>query len=218
MINEKDERLEIQEETEREKILLPRLDVEIDGIRYVTVPNANYICSSDGKLYSYSKYSSLVPFRLREIYINQYNSNGYGYLQAGYKDIDGNIIQTSKHRVIAYAFGILDDIHSPLDVDHINKITNDNRVENLRVVPHIDNLNTRQLGKRIVAKQPHSKNKIRFNSTIEAARYLIKNKIAKSTNENAIAVNLCNTLKAPNGNNKKKKKNIAYGLEWSYGN
>jgi len=80
--------------------LYERIDIEINGIKYKTVPNANVICSSDGKMYRYTQRSSFVPFNLTEICKNQYNSNGYGYLQGAFRTIDGKFYQTSKHRII----------------------------------------------------------------------------------------------------------------------
>ena len=195
------------------KTLLNRIDTTIDGIRYKTVPNANIICSSNGKMYSYSRHSSLVPFNLREIWKNTKNSNGYGYLQGSYYDIDGNKISTSKHRIIAYAFGLIDDIHKKLDIDHINKITDDNRLENLRAVTHIENLETRNLGKRIKAIKKESLNdtdqcELYFNSGIEAAKYLVDNNYTKVTNFKYLQPIISNAV------NKKAKS--AYGFIWMY--
>ena len=195
------------------KDLLNRIDTTIDGIRYKTIPNANIICSSDGKMYSYTKKSTLVPFNLREICKNNKNSNGYGYLQAGYKDFNGNVIQTSKHRIIAYAFGLIDNIHQKIDIDHINKITDDNRLENLRAITHKENLKTRDLGKRIKAIKKKAiidteQCELYFNSCIEAAKYLIDNNYTTITNLKNLQPSISNALK--------KKLKSAYGFIWMY--
>ena len=195
------------------KTLLKRIDTTIDGVRYKTTPNANIICSSDGKMYRYTKQSSLVPFiKLTEICKCHKNTNGYGYLIGNYTDIDGNKIATSKHRIIAYTFGLIDDIHSPLDIDHINKITDDNRLDNLRAVTHKENLETRENGKKIKATVFGLHNddgfELVFKSAVEAAQYLIKSKYAKTKDEASIRTYICNTLKKRNG--------FAYGFYWTY--
>jgi hypothetical protein len=50
------------------------------------------------------------------------------------------------HRIIAVAFKILDDINSPLEIDHINRVRNDNSVSNLRAVTKLQN-SFNQIGK-----------------------------------------------------------------------
>jgi len=194
------------------KKLYERIDIEINGIRYKTVPNANVICSSDGKMYRYTQKSSFVPLNLTEICKNQYNSNGYGYLQGAFRTVDGKFYQTSKHRIIAYAFGLIDNIHSPLDVDHINKITDDNRLENLRAIPHQENLKSRENGKRIIAKSKDNTIVLEFKSSVEASNYLINNGYTKTKSEYALRSNLCNALKE----NDKHRSNFAYGFYWTY--
>lgn len=194
------------------KKLYKRIDVEVDGIRYKTIPNANVICSSDGKMYRYTKKSSFVPFNLTEICKNQYNSNGYGYLQATYRTVDGRLYQTSKHRVIAYAFGLIDDIHSSLDVGHKNKIADDNRLDNLEALSHQENLKGRDNGKCIIAKSKDNSTVLEFKSAVEAANYLINNGHTKTKSEYALRSNLCNALKV----NDKHRSNFAYGFYWTY--
>ena len=194
------------------KELYERIDIEVNGIRYKTVPNANIICSSDGKMYRYTQKSSFEPFNLTEICIDKYNTNGYGYLQAAYTDNTGKRIATSKHRIIAYAFGLINDVHTALDVDHINKITDDNRLENLRAITHKDNLLTRDNGKSIIAKAKDNKTILEFKSSVEATDYIIKSGYSRTTNEFSIRSNLCNALKI----NHKHKSNFAYGFYWTY--
>ena len=195
------------------KKLYKRIDTTIDGIRYKTVPNANIICSSDGKMYSYTKQSTLIPFNLKEICKYNKNSNGYGYLQGVYNDINGNKIQTSKHRIIAYTFGLIDNIHQKVDIDHINKITDDNRLENLRSISHKENLKTRDLGKHIKAIKKESLNsldqcELYFNSGIEAAKYLVDNNYTTVTDFRNLQPVISNALK--------KKVKSAYGFIWMY--
>lgn len=195
------------------KTLLNRIDTTIDGIRYKTVPNANIICSSDGKMYSYTKQSTLIPFNLKEICKYNKNSNGYGYLQGVYNDINGNKIQTSKHRIIAYAFGLIDDIHQKLDVDHINKITDDNRLENLRAITHKKNLETRDLGKAVKGiKKSELLNtdqlELYFDSLLDAAKYIVDSHYTTCKSPYDVRPLICNALK--------KKVKSAYGFIWEY--
>jgi hypothetical protein len=64
--------------------------------------------------------------------------NGYGYKQIMVK-IDNKYSAYMVHRLVSHLFNdvALDD---PRQVDHINGIRDDNRVENLRMVSHSDNM------------------------------------------------------------------------------
>ena len=47
----------------------------------------------------------------------------------------------SVHRLVAYAFGILEDLDfKGLMIDHINEVKNDNRIENLQVLRNFENV------------------------------------------------------------------------------
>ena len=47
----------------------------------------------------------------------------------------------SVHRLVAYAFGLLDDLYfDGLMIDHINEIKTDNRLENLQVLSNYENI------------------------------------------------------------------------------
>ena len=52
--------------------------------------------------------------------------NKYGYLQI---EIDNKMYKS--HRVLGHAFGIL-DLHSPLKIDHIDRIRHHNHISNFR--------------------------------------------------------------------------------------
>jgi hypothetical protein len=62
----------------------------------------------------------------------------YGYI---------HLSNTTLHRVIAYAFGLIPDISydGTHDVDHINNDKADCRLSNLRVLTHYDNIQYRDL-------------------------------------------------------------------------
>jgi hypothetical protein len=63
-----------------------------------------------------------------------------GFDKLGYSVITiDNISNVKVHRIIAYCFLGLDIDNSKLYIDHINHITNDNRIENLRIVTHQQN-------------------------------------------------------------------------------
>ena len=65
------------------------------------------------------------------------NTNAIGYQRIGlYATINEKIFQV--HRIVAKAF--IDNPDNLPEVDHINRIRNDNRVENLRWVTHRDNM------------------------------------------------------------------------------
>lgn len=83
--------------------------------------NENYECSTLGNIRNKKSLKIL----------KSYNCNGYRYLRLGanYKN--------SVHRIIGYTFLNLTD---DLEIDHINRIKDDNRLENLRVVTKHQNL------------------------------------------------------------------------------
>jgi len=83
--------------------------------------NENYECSTLGNIRNKKSLKIL----------KSYNCNGYRYLRLGanYKN--------SVHRIIGYTFLNLTD---DLEIDHINRIKDDNRLENLRIVTKHQNL------------------------------------------------------------------------------
>lgn len=90
--------------------------IEVDG--YI------YFVSSEGRvLNSYGRIVSVKP-----------SPNGYRHL--------GN---TTVHRAVAYAFGLINDLHYNGDeeVDHINNIKSDCRLINLQVLSHQENITKR---------------------------------------------------------------------------
>lgn len=77
----------------------------------------------------------------------------------------------SVHRLVAYAFGILDDLDfKGLMIDHINEIKNDNRIENLQVLRNFENV------KKSLSGNIHLPKGVTYISTINYYRYLIYDK------------------------------------------
>jgi len=69
--------------------------------------------------------------------LKTWSCNGYNYVN--YINNEGNIIKTPIHRLVAKAF--IPNPQNKPEVDHINTIRNDNRVENLRWATKEENLN-----------------------------------------------------------------------------
>lgn len=63
----------------------------------------------------------------------------------GYKMVRANNKTYSASRLVAYAFGLMPELihRNGMDIDHLNKIRDDNRVCNLEYVTHQENINRR---------------------------------------------------------------------------
>ena len=94
--------------------------------RFCRIENTNLICYRNGTILRFHK-----KFKKWTV-IKGCNSRGHLATE-----INGK--QYKIHRVIAFAFKILDDIDSPLEIDHINRVRNDNSVSNLRAVTKLQN-------------------------------------------------------------------------------
>ena len=106
-------------------------------------------------------------FRLHKRYkkwIEVKGTNNNGYLMLKIED-KGYLF----HRIIYKAFNPEWDIHSPLEIDHINRDKKDNRIENLRLVTHQQNLWNKN-AKGYYRHRNHFEGQIRVNG-----KYLSKN-------------------------------------------
>lgn len=84
---------------------------------------------------------NIYPFTIRKKLthqtMNEYNCNGYVIVS-----LNGNI--QYKHRLIAKQFIKNDDPLTKMEIDHINQVKNDNRIENLRWVTRAENMHNRR--------------------------------------------------------------------------
>jgi hypothetical protein len=101
--------------------------------RFCRIGNTNLICYRNGTILRFhKKFKKWTVIK---------GCNNRGHLST---EINGK--QYKMHRIIAVAFKILDDINSPLEIDHINRVRNDNSVSNLRAVTKLQN-SFNQIGK-----------------------------------------------------------------------
>ncbi len=90
--------------------------------RFIRIGNTNLICYHNGTILRFWK-------QTKKWKICGTTKNAYGYLQI---EIDGKGYKC--HRIIAFAFGILKDLHLPLEIDHRDRNKINNCIFNLRVV------------------------------------------------------------------------------------
>src|SRR3990167_3184874 len=84
-----------------------------------------YFISSRGRLKNIRDKRIIKPYKITHGYI--------GYTLHS----DGNSYQAIAHRLVAQAF--IGDIEN-LEIDHINRIKDDNRVSNLEIVTRLENM------------------------------------------------------------------------------
>lgn len=102
--------------------------------RYCTKSN-DYVIFADGNIYSRLTKKMLKSWEMKD-----------GYMRIGLR-ICGKRKMYLVHRLVAEAF--LGEIRDGLEVNHINAIKSDNRVENLEIVtPRENQLHTYKLGLR----------------------------------------------------------------------
>ena len=87
----------------------------------------NYAITDNGRVWSIKKHQWLKP-----------RDNGFGYMQVAlYKD--GKMRNFKVHKLVALAF--LPNPRNLKELNHINEIKSDNRVQNLEWITHKDNIN-----------------------------------------------------------------------------
>lgn len=109
-----------------------------EGEELKDIPLSDYKCTNLGRIFNHKG---------KEVFVNKSRN---GYFRSSVV-VNSNIIHTTAQRVIAYAFGLLSledledyDLHQ-LDVDHINDIPTDNRIENLQILSHAENIKKRDI-------------------------------------------------------------------------
>lgn len=81
-----------------------------------------------------------------------------GYIYTNYINNEGSITKTPLHRLIAQAF--IPNFGNKPEIDHINTIRNDNRVENLRWTTREENFNNPiSHNNRVIGQQNKKRNK-----------------------------------------------------------
>lgn len=85
------------------------------------------------------------------------SDNGTGYLITAFS-FSGKRCMLLCHRIIAYAFGIIDNLYSPYEIDHIDRDRTNNCIFNLRTATsHQNKLNRAIFGKGYYLHGPTSK-------------------------------------------------------------
>jgi len=90
----------------------------------------------------------------------------------GYKIIHIEKKMYKAHRLIWKAFHNEWDLQSPLQIDHINQIRHDNRIENLRLATHQQNQwNNNAKGYSYIKTRNQYQGQIRVNSKLFSSKY-----------------------------------------------
>lgn len=93
---------------------------------------SNYLIYDNGKVYSYYTNKFIRPAKDKK-----------GYQRICLYDDNGNKKTYKVHRLVAEAF--IKNFHDTLSVNHINYNRADNRIENLEMCTHQDNIKHKQL-------------------------------------------------------------------------
>jgi len=94
--------------------------------KFIELNGCKLCCFTNGHIYR------VMPNGDMRYYKGSLMTNGYVKVEVIYKPY-------LQHRIIGYAFLGLDIENKLLEIDHINNIRNDNRVDNLRIVTHQQN-------------------------------------------------------------------------------
>ena len=100
-------------------------DENTETCKFIELNGCKLCCFTNGHIYRVMANGSMTFCK---------GSNNNGYLKTGlhYKNY-------LHHRIIGYAFKGLNIENTTLQIDHINHIRNDNRVNNLRIVTNQEN-------------------------------------------------------------------------------
>lgn len=165
----------------------------------------------------FTNYEASTLGEVRNIHIKHVLStrlNAEGYLLCDLTSDEGNAKSWLVHRVVAITF--LPNPYSLPTVHHINRIRNDNRVENLEWSSyeyqnqHKGPIKLQTL-RRVLQVDPSTNEIVNtFEDIRDAAEYLISNKLTKTINKRYVMSNLRKKLLA----NVNKK--LRYNFFWTY--
>jgi hypothetical protein len=105
----------------------------------ISVEGVEYDYTNMYRIYIDGRVESVKRFRVKQKFLKE-RTNNYGYKRVSlYKD--SKVKKYLIHRLIAIHF--IPNPHNFTDVDHINELKDDNRIENLRWCSHGTNLRNR---------------------------------------------------------------------------
>lgn len=142
-----------------------------EGVDYYKVPDLSLYVSKRGTIVSYKDDTAIFK---KPIYINR---NGYQYIS-----YHGHIIYV--HRLVALTFGLIDNLNTKLDIDHINNVRGDNRLSNLQAITHAENIKKRDENGNFNDKPVifiKGNEILFFKSQSKAAEYFVVKGISKGT-------------------------------------
>ena len=88
-----------------------------------------FIVTEDGDVFSTITFKYLKPATMK----NGYKMYTFGSSSAGTR------LQVYAHRLVAYCYGLIESLDSPLCIDHIDRDKSNNKVGNLRAVTYSEN-------------------------------------------------------------------------------
>lgn len=142
-----------------------------DGVEYYKTPDLSLYVSKRGTILSYKDDTAVFK---KPIYITR---NGYQFIS-----YHGHT--TYVHRLVAFTFGLIDNLNTKLDIDHINNVRCDNRLYNLQALTHAENVKKRDENGNINGKPVifiKGNEILFFKSQSKAAEYFVVKGISKGT-------------------------------------
>ena len=145
-----------------------------------------YFCNSNGEIFSYPKKTRKGVRKM----------NPTKYVKTGYLGIDlckdGKVKRYLTHRIIAKAF--LENLYKKPQVNHINGIKTDNRVENLEWSTVSENqLHSIKLGLRTTSGEKNSQSKLTENDVLKIL--LDKRKYSEISLEYKVSISTISDIK-----------------------